>query len=664
MKTCQAYQDPTLPIAQRVADLLSLMTPREKVKQLSACYWGRTPKGKWADISETEMKEHLADGIGQICQLGKRRTRDEVAKLANRTQKVLREHSRLGIPALIHEETLHGMIAQGVSSLAAPLHLAASWNPALVERSFTAVAAEMRAAGVQLGLSPVLDLGRDLRWGRMGETFGEDPHLVARMGVAAVRGLQGDPADQFHNKGIVATGKHFIGYSQGEGGHNVAPFAASYHELMQAHSQPWRAAISEAGLASVMPSYAAVEGEACHGSEHILTDLLRDKLGFEGVVVSDYGGVAELHDLHHVAEDAAESARMAILAGMDCELPNGECYEAHLASLAENDAAVAQALDQSVSRVLTIKFRLGLFENPFVDEQQALVIPLHADEDAQRGAEEGMVLLKNDAGLLPLQRDKIKRLALIGPHVDENMLGPYFGTPRFEQTYLQALRDAAPEIEVCHEPGCRVTGPAIEAEHEEMNQRDPGKDHRIARLSTAADDIELRTQAVQAAQASDVVVLCVGDDFSTTKESFRARPHGDRADIGLLGSQRELYQELLATGKPLVVVLLRHGVVADQMLFTTANTLFDGGCGGQSAPTALARVLFGDCEPAGRLPITLPWAAEYLPVFSGAPSAARRGYSFCADPIAFPLGYGLSSADQAKPGERSDTMRRVRSAAS
>ena len=249
------------------------------------------------------MQQELVNGIGQICQLGKRRTRDEVAVLANRAQAVLCNQTRLGIPALIHEETLHGMIANGVTSLAAPLHLAATWNPTLVERSFQAVASEMRQAGVHPGLSPVLDLGRDPRWGRMGETFGED-HVVSRMGVAAVRGLQGSG-----DHGILATGKHFIGYGYGEGGHNVGPFAASYHELLQAHGVPWRAAIREAKLACVMPSYAAVEGEACHGSHQKLTTLLRDQLGFDGFVVSDYGGVAELYDLHDVAEDAQDAAR-------------------------------------------------------------------------------------------------------------------------------------------------------------------------------------------------------------------------------------------------------------------------------------------------------------------------------------------------------------------
>jgi beta-glucosidase len=639
------YQDPACSIDTRVADLLGRMTLPEKVKQLSACYWGKTPKGNWADIPEAQMRSLLGDGIGQICQLGKRRTRDEVARLANRCQRVLATHSRLGIPALIHEETLHGMIAQGVTSLATPMHLAATWNPELVERSFTAVAAEMRGAGVQLGLSPVLDLGRDLRWGRMGETFGEDPHLVARMGVAAVRGLQGPPGEGWHPQRIIATGKHFIGYGHSEGGHNVGPFAGGWHELTQAHGQPWRAAIAEAGLGAVMPSYGTVEGEACHGSERLLTALLRNELGFNGLVVSDYGGVAELHDLHLVAESPEDAALLAITAGMDCELPNGECYEPHLVGLAERETAVAEALDRSVARVLAAKFRLGLFENPYVDEEQALVVREHANHDARQGAEEGMVLLRNDHGLLPLDRASIKRLAVVGPHIEENLLGPYFGTPRWQESYVQALREAAPDVEIRFCAGARVTGPAIEAESTEPNQRDPGKDHRVARLSTPADDVALREEAVELAQDCDAVVLCVGDDFSTTKESFRAKPHGDRADLGLLGSQRALFDALRGSGIPLVVVLLRHGVIADEHLFSAAGTLLDAGCGGQSGPTALARVLFGDCEPGGRLPISLPWSAAYLPVFSGATPAARRGYGFCTDPVAFPLGFGLSYTD-------------------
>lgn len=640
MNTKLPYQNIELSVEERVEDLIGRMTWEEKVLQLSSRYWGRSPSGQFADISEEEMAEQLRQGIGQICQLGKRRSRSEVAVLANRTQKVLKERSRLGIPAIVHEETLHGMIANGVTALGTPLHLAATWDPTLIERSFSAVAMEMRRAGVHLGLSPVLDLGREPRWGRFGETFGEDPHLVSKMGVAAVRGLQGDSHRSADH--IIATGKHFLGYGQCEGGHNVGPYAASWFDLMQNHLEPWRAVIQEAKLGSVMPSYSAIEGEPAHGSVRILTELLRDQLGFEGIVVSDYGGVAQLHDLHRTARNPADAAKKAVTAGMDCELPNGECYEKELVALAENEEEVARAIDTSVRRVLKAKFELGLFENPFVEESAAEVIPPQSDEDALKSAIDGIVLLKNDQNLLPIDPGRFKSVAVIGPHADENLLGPYFGTPRDTNSYLDALKgNLGPDTEIHFEKGCRITK-TIELPKGEVNQRDPGKDHRRSVLCTAEDNAGSIRKAVDAAQRSDLAILFVGDDFATTKESFLQSPHGDRADLDLMGGQKELFLELQACGTPLVVVVLKMGCIADEELFRQSSTLVDGGCGGQSGPEAVAQVLLGKAEPSGRLPFTLPWSSAHLPVYSGAPAAARRGYGFVDQPIAYPLGYGLS----------------------
>lgn len=635
------YRDPALPVAARVADLLARMTPRELVLQLSARYWGRTPTGMFADIPEAEMATALADGIGQICQLGKRRTRREAAVLANRVQRVCRERTRLGIPALIHEETLHGMIANSVTCLPGPMTLAASWDPGLVEEGFALVGGEMRRSGHHLGLSPVLDLGRDPRWGRQQETFGEDPALVAAMGVAAVRGLQGRGPGIERDR-VCATGKHFAGYGQGEGGHNVGPFAASRFELASAHLVPWRAVIRDAGLGAVMPSYAAVEGVPAHGDPWLLDEVLRRRLGFAGVVVSDYGGVAEMHDLHHVAEDQAAAARLAILAGMDCELPAGECYEAHLERLMAQDPAVAVAVRRSVARVLELKFRLGLFEEPFVDEGVAEARAPGADALAQRLAEESVVLLANRDGVLPLAAERLKRVAVIGPHAHENLLGPYYGTPERSWSYVDGLRAVlGTGVEVVHAPGCRITGPALDADGE-PNRRDPGKDHSTARLSTPEDDARAIAEAARLAAGCEVVVLVLGDNLATTRESFRATPQGDRADLGLPGGQRALFDRLRALGVPLVVVLARSGVIADAHLVAHAPTLVDAGVPGQAGGLAVARVLCGLAEPGGRLPVTVPRSAGHLPCHGGFAGAARRGYGFEPASPLFPFGFGLS----------------------
>lgn len=633
------YRDATQPVERRVADLLARMTIEEKVAQLSARYWGRTPKGDWADIDETQMAAAIPHGIGQICQLGKRRRRRDAAVHANRVQRVCRR-TRLGIPALVHEETLHGMIAEGVTCLPGPLTMAASWDPALVEAGFALVAGEMRRAGCQLGLSPVLDLGRDPRWGRQQETFGEDAHLASRLGAAAVLGLQGPAGAAIARDRVAATGKHFAGYGQGEGGHNVGPFAASRFELVYAHLAPWRAAI-QAGLAAVMPSYAAVEGWPAHGDPWLLDEVLRQRLGFAGVVVSDYGGVAELHDLHAVCDGPAASARLAILAGMDCELPAGECYERHLAALA-GDPAVLAAIDRSVARILTLKFRLGLFEDPFVDEGAAEVRTDDADAIAMRLAESSCVLLANRDRLLPLQPAGLRRVAVVGPHAHENLLGPYYGMPDRSWSYVDGLREVlGAAVEVVHAPGCRITGPPL-VSNGERNARDPGKDHSTARLSTSADDAAAIEAAVALAAGSDLTVLVLGDNLATTRESFRATPQGDRADLGLLGGQRALFDRIRTLGRPYVVVLAHSGLIADAHLVEHAGAVLDAGVPGQAGGLAVARVLCGLAEPGGRLPATIPRSAGHLPCHAAHPAAARRGYGFEPRTPLLPFGFGLS----------------------
>ncbi len=632
------YQDPTLPITRRVEDLLARMTPAEKVAQLSARYWGKTGSGLFSELPDALFAEQIPLGIGHICQLGKRRPRSEAAVLANRVQRFCREKTRLGIPAIVHEETLHGMIANDVTCLPEPLTLAATWDPALVQRGFAVVGDEAARAGVDQGLSPVLDLGRDPRWGRTGETFGEDPALVASLGVAAVRGLQEDPAGRLR---LAATGKHFAGYSQGEGGHNVGPFAGSLFEFCSAHLVPWRAAIRDGGLRSVMPSYAAVDGLPCHANAWLLRHVLRDRLGFTGPVVADYGGVAELADLHAVADGPREAAGRAIRAGMDLELPNGECYDRNLADLMARDPAVAEAVDGSVVRVLTLKFELGLFEDPYVDEAAASAVAAEADAVALQLAEQGAVLLANPGGILPLDPARLRKVAVVGPHAGDNVLGPYFGSPRASVNYIDGLRQVLPpEVELVHAPGCRITGPPIAAIGE-LNQRDPDKDHTTARLSTAADDQAAIAAATALVRGCEVCVLVLGDDLVTTHESFRASPKGDRADLGLWGGQRALLAAIRATGVPLVVVLAHVGPIAEPDLMDGSVAILDVGCPGQAAGLATARVLLGLAEPGGRLPITIPRSAGHLPCFGSHAAAARRGYGFENHRALYPFGFGL-----------------------
>ena len=633
------YQDPRRTVAERVADLLPRMTTAEKAAQCSARYWGRTPDGRWAEVPDALMAEQIPFGIGQICQTGKRRSRAEAAALANRIQRFCRERTRLGIPAICHEETLHGMIANGVTCLPAPVTMAASFAPDLVEAGFAAVGDEAVRAGIRQGLSPVLDLARDPRWGRSAETFGEDPVLAAAMGTAAVRGLQGPPEEPLR---LAATGKHFVGYSMGEGGHNAGPTALSRFDLCHVHLLPWRAAIRDGGLAAVMPSYAAVDGVPCHGNPWVLRHLLRDRLGFAGITVADYGGVAEIADLHAAAGDPAECAALALEAGLDVELPHGECYDAALVRIAEADPAQMVRLDEAVARILALKFRLGLFDQPFVDEAAAAAPAAGGDAVALRLAEESAVLLANPTGMLPLDPARLRRVAVVGPHAHENLLGPYYGSPVESVDYVTGLRRVlGPGTTVVHAPGCRITGEPIAAAGE-LNHRDPDKDHRTARLSTPADDAATIAAAVALTRGCDLTVLVVGDDFMTSGESFRAAPKGDRADLALPGSQGALLAALRAAGVPLVVVLAHMGVIADPALAATDLTVLDMGCPGQAAGLATARILVGLAEPGGRLPVTVPRSAGHLPATGDHAQAARRGYGLDPNRPLFPFGFGLS----------------------
>jgi beta-glucosidase len=634
--------DPRRTIAEKVADLLARMTPAEKVAQLSARHWGRTPSGQWAELPDDLFVREIPHGIGQICQLGKRRPRAEAARLANRVQRFCREQTRLGIPALCHEETLHGMIAADVTCLPTPLTLGATWLPDAVRQGFAVVGDEMRRAGLHIGLSPVIDLAREPRWGRSAETFGEDPVAVAHFAVAAVRGLQEDPAGRLR---LLATGKHFVGYSQGEGGHNAGPFQGSTFELCSVHLVPWLAAIRDGGLRCVMPSYAAVEGRPCHANTWLLRHILRERLGFIGLTIADYGGVAELHDLHGVTADLRESAHAAILAGLDHELPNGECYDRTLADLTR-DPAVARAVDEAVARTLTAKFELGLFEQPYVDESAAGSVDLGADDTARFLADEAVVLLENPGHILPIDPARLRRVAVIGPHADENLLGPYYGSPRQNQSHFAAIRDFLGDgVVVEHAPGCRITGPALSAPTE-LNPRDPGKDHSTVQRSTAADDAAAIAAAVELSRRADLTVLIVGDDFTTTGESFRAAPKGDRADLGLWGGQKALLEalrhEARQSGRPLVVVLARMGAISEPELMDGRLPLLDAGTLGQAAGAAVAAVLFGANDPRGRLSHSVPRSAGHLPCHGSAPAAARRGYGLDPNRPLYPLGYGLA----------------------
>jgi beta-glucosidase len=402
---------------------LSQMTLDEKLAQIGSCWMYELQSDGGLDMAKIETK--LGEGIGQITRVGGASTLDPVsaARAGNQIQKFLVEKTRLGIPAILHEESCSGAMILGGSAFPQMIGLASTFQPSLAERMTGVIRKQLLAIGARQSLAPVLDVSRDPRWGRTEETFGEDPTLVSHFGMAYVHGLQGDHLGD----GVMATGKHFIGHSLSQGGQNCAPVHVGRRELFDIFLAPFQAAIRDAGLASIMNSYPELDGEVVAASRQILTDLLRGELGFDGVVVSDYDAVLMIHNFHHAAVDRSTAGRLALAAGIDVELPTVACYGNSLKTALEEGTLDIETVDIAVRRHLQKKVELGLFDNPYVDEGSVLNV-FETPEQRQLAREiagQSMVLLKND-GLLPLKKS-IYKLAVIGPNSDSgrNLLGDY-----------------------------------------------------------------------------------------------------------------------------------------------------------------------------------------------------------------------------------------------
>jgi len=629
------FHDPTLAVDARVADLLGRMSVDEKVVQLQSVNWENTYvyDAKTKAFSAGQARGLMPHGIGEITRPGDQHSPRQATGMANAVQKFLVEKARLGIPAIMHEEGLHGFVAPGATAFPQAIALAATFDPALAEEVFTVAARQMRARGVQQVLAPVVDVARDPRWGRIEETFGEDTYLVTRMGVAAVNGFQGRrtspdaPIDGTH---VMATLKHMTGHGYPEGGRNTAPAIASPRMLREVFFPPFEAALREAGALSVMASYNEIDGVPSHENRWLLTDLLRNEWGFRGVVVSDYFGIAELARKHHVAPDPAAAGRMALEAGVDMELPEAESFSTLAASLAAGTIKQA-TLDQAVGRVLRAKFLLGLFENPYV----ASTTPeaeRPADRDlARRAAEKAIVLLKNEGGLLPLDPARLKSVAVIGPNAAVCRLGGYSGTPERTVSVLQGIRARlGTRVSVVSATGCGLT------------TGNRGWNDNMIALSDAAEDAHLVAEAANLAKNADVTVLVIGQNEQLSREAWADNHLGDRMDLALVGAQTKLARAVLASGKPTIVVLIHGSPLAIADLAQQAPAILDGFYLGEETGTAVAKVLFGDVNPAGRLPWSVPRTSGVVPVYYNHKPSAERPYLFETPGPLWPFGHGQS----------------------
>ena len=632
------------PVEKQVDDLLSRMTLDEKLAQIGSCWMYELQTGGVLDPDKVETR--LRDGIGQITRVAGVTTLDPLraARTGNLLQRVLVEETRLGIPAILHEESCSGAMLLGGTLFPQMIGLASTFEPELAGRMTREIRAQLLAIGARQSLAPVLDVARDPRWGRAEETFGEDPTLVSQFGMAYVRGLQGDEL----SIGVMATGKHFIGHSLSQGGQNCGPVQVGMRELYNVFIMPFQAAIRDAGLASIMNSYPELDGEVVAASRRILTGLLRDKLGFDGLVVSDYDAVLMIHNFHRLAPDLASAGRLALEAGIDVELPTVVCYGDPLRAAIEAGELSLETLDTAVRRHLQKKFELGLFEKPYVDEGRALEV---FDTPAQRAlareiARRSMVLLKND-GLLPLKKE-IGTLAVIGPNADSgrNLLGDYSYPATAELLIHQAPTDSAfvgLEWETLAPDNPRVTTvlAGIRA------AVSPGTQVLFARGCDNLDPDESGFgQALEAARRADAVVLVLGDRSGLVPSSTTGETR-DSADLQLPGVQRDLAEAILATGVPVAAVLVTGRPYALPWLDEAAGAVLEAWLPGEEGGAAVADILFGDFNPGGKLPVTFPRHVGQVPVYynhkpSGMNSHWYHDYvSEKAAPL-YPFGHGLS----------------------
>ena len=627
------YQDNTLAIEGRIEDLLGRMTLEEKVYQMGSvvCLWwdhsAELLRDRQKRFSPAKARKVIGKrGLSQLGWVVRSLPPNDGARFANAAQKFAREETRLGIPFIIHDEALHGLMAQGSTSYPQAIAMASSWDPEMMQRISVAIGKETSSRGIQQVLSPAMDIARDPRCGRTEESYGEDPFLAARMAHAFVKGVQ--------SQGVIATPKHFVANFVGNGGRDSHEIHFSKRILREVYFPPFEAAIKEAGALSIMAAYNAVDGEPCSSNAWLLNEVLRGEWGFRGMVVSDYQSVPYIHTKHRTAASLAEAGKKAVEAGMDVELPEMAAF-APMLKLAEKGGVSLEAIHACVRNVLRVKFQLGLFENPFVNPSKAAKVCDCAEHRslALEAGRKGIVLLKNQVGALPLSRT-VTSIAVIGPNAMEARLGGYSGSGIKLVSPLQGIRKRAGKgAHVTFAEGCKI--------------RDDSRDGFRS--------------AVDAAARSDVVILCMGNTSDTEGEDK------DRCNLDLPGVQEDLILAVAATGTPVMVVLINGSAVTMGRWIDKVQAVVEAWYPGNRGANAIAGILFGAVNPSGRLPVSFPLAESQLPhpIITGqnpigrtirtigTPTAydviynegSKVGYRWFEDQRTtpqFPFGYGLS----------------------
>lgn len=634
------YLNARLGVERRVADLLGRMTIEEKTRQISM--YGVKQCLQNGRVSTAVMEESYGpNGMGFLRDFQMPPAKS--ARHINAIQKYMIEKTRLGIPAIVVAECLHGHRASGATMFPQAIGLGSTWNPALLKQAAAVAAREARAVGVHQALSPDLDLGRDARWGRIEEAYGEDPHLVARMGVAYIQGMQGanratDQNAKLGRERLICTAKHYAAYGSPDAGINIAPVQGGLRALRTLYLPSFEAAVREAGVRSIMPSYNDYDGVPASSSKLLLTQILRDEWGFDGFVFSDFGGIKMLCDFHLTAATPGEAARQSLGAGMDVEASSEFAFGKHLIRMVKRGKIPVEWVDRAVSRVLRAKFLAGLFENPYVDPKAA---PRVVGSDAHRNlalrvARESIILLKNERKLLPLDRN-VNTVAVIGPNARSPQFGDYTPLDAEGVGPFEGIRNAVSRsTNVLYARGC-------------------------GRFELNRDGF---SEAVAEAARADVAIVVVGGsshsrggigwgddsgDAATCGECY------DRSEIGLPGVQEDLVRAVLESGTPTVLVLVNGRPYGIPDLARQVPAIIEAWYPGSGGGTALGEILFGKVNPSGRLPVSIPRSAGHIPCFynhkptakgrhpvRGKPGQPGREYVFDTPEPLFEFGHGLS----------------------
>lgn len=642
------YKDARAPIPARVADLMGRMTLPEKIAQIRTAWQGKADMIDGLAFDAAKAGAAFPDSIGHVTRPSDKRgvpgisgaaggtaarwrTPQQTVEFINALQRWALEDTRLGIPVLLHEESLHGYMATDATMFPQAIALAGTFDTDLMRRVQSVTAREVRARGVPLVLSPVVDIVRDPRWGRIEETWGEDPYLVAEMGVAAVEGLQGPGKfERLADGKVFATLKHMTGHGQPDGGNNVSPAQLAERELRENFFPPFREIVRRTSVGAVMPSYNEIDGVPSHANIWLLGDVLRGEWGFDGVVVSDYGGVHELATLHHVAATETEAAIQALRAGVDSELPEGSAY-----ALLEQEVAAGRIpvslIDLSCARMLTLKMRAGLFENPYGDWALTKSVTGNAEARtvALEAARKSLCLLTNKNGALPLDPGAMGRVAVIGPNHAIARLGGYSSVPKQTVSLIEGLRKIAPGADFVTAQGVYIT-----------TSEDRSQDE--IELAPNARNLELIAEAVNVAKTANTIIVAIGDTEQTSREGFAANHLGDRTDIDILGEQNELVDALAGLGKKLIVCAINGRPPSWPNVIDRADAVLECWYPGQEGGTAIAEALFGRVNPGAKLPVTVVRNEGQIPFFYNHKPSARRGYLFDDVTPLFPFGHGLS----------------------